>query len=425
MSSERIDFASDMVNSNFALRQEPFGYTFFDKQKLRHVFLHEPDLDGFLRDRQISAKQVEFLKFKRKDYRRDILYSPLRVYYELTLGCNLHCRYCYNSSGKCRPNELSTAEVLKSLDDFKACNVFDIRFTGGELTCRKDWFEILNYAKGRGFAVSCNTNAAYCDPKVNEQFAKLNLEQVTVSLDGDKAGHEMNRGKGTFDRTIENIKDMHSMGVKLRINTLVSAYSAGDVEKVLEIAAKYAEEINFFTIIFIGRGFHLESANGISLKDHYEMSKKIRALRSKYPNLRILHFSEVTKKTEVNTELGEEFGLKVGLPSGSTRFNVLSDGSYCCGGYTRYIDDGLIMGNVRSDDLFDVWQKNHLLERMRGEGGDLIRFCEKCPKFIDGTCQGPKYETELIRLLHPEVKNPTCIYGDGPSLLTRLGNDSR
>jgi len=78
----------------------------------------------------------------------------------------------------------------------------------------------------------------------------------------------------------------------------------------------------------------------------------------------------------------------------------------------------LTMGNVRTDDLFEVWQTNSKLEELRNGSGKLIMFCQKCPKFIDNTCQGSKYETELHRLLNPEVKNPTCIYGEGPSLLS-------
>ena len=238
-------------------------------------------------------------------------------------------------------------------------------------------------------------------------------------MDGDKKSHEINRGKGTFDRTLKNLKKMHDLGVKLRINTLVNNYSIHDVEQVLEIASKYADEINFFTIEFIGRGSHLESTDGVTVANHLLMSKKIQKLKPKYPNLNILHFAQVSKKTAVNTKTSKEFGLKVGPPSGTTTLNVLSDGSYCRGGYVPYIDDTLIAGNVKTHNLFDLWQKDSLLEKMRNDGSRLIRFCEKCPKFIANECQGPKYETELNRLLNPGVKNPTCIYGNGPSLLIK------
>lgn len=401
----------------YALRYEPFGYTFFDKPQIRHQFLLKNELKKFLADKGVDKNDLEILKPKRKNYRKDILYAPIRIYYEITLGCNLHCRYCYNDSGKRRKNELTTEEIFKSCDHFKKHNVLELRFTGGELTCRHDWFEILKYAKELGFAVSCNTNAAYYNSKVCERFAELNLDQVTVSLDGGKKNHEMNRGKGTYDRTVDNIRRMHSLGVRLRINTLVNRYSVNDVEEVLKVASKYADEVNFFTIEFIGRGAHLESTDGVTVKDHHKMSQKIQKLKKNNPNLNILHFAQVSKKTSVNPQVAKKLGLKIGHPSGSTTFNVLSDGSYSRGGYIPYINRKFILGNVKTDDPFEVWQNNPFLEKMRDDGAELILFCEKCPLFISNECRGPKFETELNRYYYPEVKNPACIYGDGPSLL--------
>ena len=402
---------------NYILREENFGFTFFDKKKLRHQFLKKSELESFLKSKGLKKSDVEILRIKKKGIRKDLLYSPIRIYYELTLMCNLHCRYCYNDSGRGRKNELTTEEIIRSIDHFKENNVLDLRFTGGELTCRKDWFEILKYAKDNGFAVSCNTNAAYLIPGICEKFAELDLDQVTVSLDGNKKNHEMNRGAGTFERTLKNLEKMHSLGVRLRINTLVNRYSAHDVEKVLEIASKYTDEINFFTIEFIGRGAHLESTDAVTLQDHLEMSKKIKSLKNKYPNLNILHFAEVSKKTSVNETISNDLGVQIGPPSGITTFNVLSDGSYSRGGYIPYISDGYILGNVRTDDLFDVWHKSDLLQQMRDEGEALINFCSQCPQFQNNKCQGPKYETEFNRRINPKVKNPSCIHGEGPSLL--------
>lgn len=374
-------------------------------------------LDRLLKKLRVGSDEIEWLYAKRKDFRRDVIYSPIRIYYELTLACNRCCRYCFNSSGRPRKNELTPSEMLKSLDHLKESNVLDIRFSGGEPTSRSDWFQIMKYARELGFATSCNTNAAYSDRSVCEKFRKLDLDLVTVSIDGNKEHYEFNRGVGTFNNTIANLKLMHSLGVTLRINVLVNKYSMNDVEFMLDLASKYANEINFFTIIFIGRGAHLESTDAVTVEDHLRMSQKIRELKPKYPNLNILHFAEVSRKTSVNEETNQKFGLKIGPPSGTTTFNITSDGGYYCGGYTPYIDPDSCLGNIKTDNLFDVWQKNPLLEKRRDEGKKLILFCNKCKKYINGECQGSEYETELNRLINPEVKNPTCIYGDGPSLL--------
>jgi len=402
---------------NYIARQEAFGFTFYERKKLRHKFFSKEKLSLYLKEKGIGGSEVEWLKFKCRNYRSDILYSPIRIYYELTLRCNLQCRYCFNNSGKPRPNELTTKEVLESLDQLKRNNVIDVRFTGGEPTCRDDWYEILTYAKKLGFCISCNTNAAYLDPSINEKFAKLDIEQVTVSVDGCKENHEYNRGKGSFDRTIKNLKIMHSLGITLRINVLVNKHSVDDAAFMLDLASKYTDEINFFTIVFIGRGSHLEHSDGVTVEDHLKMSQEIKKLKLNYPNLNILHFAEVSKKTSVNEDAGKKFGLKIGPPSGSTTLNITSSGGFCCGGYTPYISDDMILGNCKIDDLFGIWQKSKKLEKIRDDGGKLIHFCANCPKFKLDECQGSKYETELNRLIHSEVKNQTCIYGGGPSLL--------
>lgn len=401
----------------FVIREESFGYTFFDKSHLEHIFLLRHELEKFLKNKNIPSQSIEYLNIKEKKLRKDILYSPIRVYFEVTLACTLRCRYCYNSSGCPREKELSTAEVFKILDDLKLCNVIDLRFTGGELTCRKDWFDILKYAKELGFAVSCNTNAVFNNSKIPELFAKLNIEQVTVSVDGSQKSHEYNRGKGSFDKVILNLQKMHDLGVKLRINTLVNNRSVHDAEFMLKLASQFVKEINFFTIVFLGRGSNLEKTDSVSMEDYLKMSQKIKELKVKYSHLRIFHFAEVSKTTSVGEKEARKFGLKIGIPSGITTLNISSDGYYYCGGYAPYIDSDLSLENARTKSVFDIWQNNAKLEKIRNDSMKLILFCNECDKFKEQECQGSKYETELIRLIDPKIKNPTCIFGNGHSLL--------
>jgi len=267
----------------YFLREETFGYTFYDKSVLRHKFLTKSEVEDFLKEKGIDKNDCDIF-YSDGRARNDILYSPIRIYYELTLACDLRCKFCFNNSGKPRPNELTTDEVIKSLEALKRANVMDVRFTGGEPTQRKNWFEILKEAKKLGFAVSCNTNANYSDNSIPEQLSKLNLEQVTVSVDGTKAHHEQNRGKNTFRRVIKNIELMHRLGIKLRFNTLVSKYNIDDVEFMVELASKYATEINFFVVRFIGRGSHLGETHSVDMKKFKKMSLRAAELQKNITN---------------------------------------------------------------------------------------------------------------------------------------------
>jgi len=403
----------------YFLRQETFGYTFYDKQALRHKFLKKSEIEKFLKDKGITIDECDLL-LPSWPARKDILYSPIRIYYELTLACDLRCKFCFNNSGKPRPNELTTNEVIKSLQALKRANVMDVRFTGGEPTQRKDWFEILKAAKDLGFAVSCNTNANYLNDNIPKQLSKLNLEQVTVSIDGTEAHHEQNRGKNSFRRAIRNIKLMHRLGIKLRFNTLVSKYNIGDAEFMIELASKYATEINFFVVRFIGRGSHLEKTHSVDMEQFRKMCFRADELKKKYPKLNILCFGKVTHNTSINEDTNKKLGLKIGLPGGLTTLNITSDGNLWSNGYIPYIDSSLCLGNIKTDNLVDVWQKSPMLEMIRNTERDLKRYCDKCLFFKKEKCIGASIENELNRLINPQSFNPYCEFGSETPLLLKI-----
>lgn len=399
----------------FSLREEPFGFTLNDNQRLRHEFIQKEKWGVVKATRGIKDQDVNYRPAKRTDFRKDILYSPTRVYWELTLACNIHCLYCFNESGKPRPIELTTGEIKQGIGKLKDANVLDIRFTGGELTRRRDWYEILKAAKDLDFAVSCNTNGVYADPTTVDKFASLDLDQVTLSIDGKKEAHEKNRGRGTFDQTVESLRRMHQLGVKTRINTLITKASVEDLDFMVELASQYATEINFFITRFIGRGSNLK-ADAASFEEFYEMSQKAIALRAKYPHLNILHFEEATIQNSSRSGTYDGLGLRLGPPDGTTRFNITSDGGLWAGGYIPYVDPSYRLGNIKSDDLFEIWQKSSKLEEFRDEAMRLEADCAGCKEY-GKRCPGPNFELELLRKHRPEIKNPYCFYGERQSLL--------
>lgn len=400
----------------YTVREEPFGFTLYDRKPLNAKFIRKDKQDEVFASSGVTLQECVFLPARRKDFRNDILYSPYRIYYELTLACNLRCKLCFNTAGKPKQNELSTEEVFGSLDSLREANVIDLRFTGGELTMRPDWFDIMKYAKKLGFVISCNTNAIFNQEEgIPEKFAALGLDQVTVSIDGNREHHDKNRGKGSFDQTLKNVQRMHDLGVRLRINTLLTKYSLNDYEFILELARLYTDEVNFFVPVFIGRGANREDEFSVTNEESAAFSKKIEELRPKYSGLNVLHFMRSTKSRSLNSRT-DSLGLQAGPPSGFTTFNLTCDGGIWGGGYVPYIDGSWCLGNIKKDNIFDIWQRSELLEKQRKQSQALRNFCGKCPVY--GTsCAETKWEIELNRQLHPESNNFYCIYGQGKPLL--------
>ncbi len=403
----------------YILRDEPFGYTLYDRRTLRHEFVLKEEWNQIKVAKGITEEDFAYRPAKRTDFRQDIVYSPIRIYWETTLACNLHCIYCFNDSGKKRPFELCTEEMMQAMDGLKEANVLDLRFTGGELTRRDDWFDVLKRAKELGFSVSCNTNGIYSDPEVPDKFAQLRIEQVTISIDGRKENHEKHRGKNTFDRTLRSLERMQELGVRLRINTLIRKSSLDDLDYMADLAADHGvEEINFFITRFVGRGQDLQS-EAASFEEFYEMSQRADQARDRHPRLRILHFEEATIRNSSRGGEYDKFGLRVGPPDGSTRFNIIHNGDIYAGGYMPYVDQGYRAGNVRTDNIYEVWQSNPILEKFRDQSRRLENFCANCKEFKK-RCPGPNFELERLRQIRPDLENPYCFYGDGPSLLTLI-----
>lgn len=399
--------------SKLILRTEKFGATLYDTTTLKHSFLSVDDKERTIEEVKRQNVDFEVWDSNTDQLRDDIICSPIRIYYELTLKCNLRCNLCFNSSGKPRSSELATEKILYSLDKLREANVIDIRFSGGEITQHPDWFEVLKYAKKLGFVVSCNTNGVYDDMDVVEKLLSLSLNQITISIDGIQSGHEKNRGKNTYNKIMNSLQKLSEGNAPIRINTLISRWSIAQMEQIIEIASMYAKEINFFPFRFLGRGL-AQIDNSISMNEYYKMAQDASSMRKKYPNLRILHFAQSFHSRSIDED--GQMGLKMGGPDGFTCFNITSDGMLWAGGYAPYIDPNCHMGNIIIDNILDVWQKNSDLDAYRTRSHRLKKICNKCSLYAQ-KCPGSIYELEQIRLLNPNIKNPFCVYGAGPSLL--------
>lgn len=396
------------MEKRFVLREEVFGFTLFDRVKMRHKFI----LDTNKENMYLSGIEVKDYELWKSDLTRattEIIYSPIRLYFEFTSACNLRCRTCFNESGLAKLNELKTIEVKKTLKGLRKDNILDIRFSGGETTQRKDWFEIISYAKKLGFSVSLNSNGVYYNQdKIISKLMKLNLAQITFSIDGDKKFHDYIRGNGNYEKTVSSLKKLHEKGAHLRINTLLTKSSSKCLENILDLAGKYVEEINFFVMRPIGRGSGLLN-EVMSYSDLHEFDKRIEKIKHLYPQVNILHGSKITIANSIQSNLESKFGLKIGGPDGFTRFNISPDGSIWPGGYTPFLRPDFYLGNIKDENysILNIWRNSKKLNEFRNKSMDVQKKCLICSE-VGLRCPGAGIEMEFYREKSSDKKNPYC-----------------
>jgi MoaA/NifB/PqqE/SkfB family radical SAM enzyme len=185
----------------FRCREEEFGYIvslpngwteFYDKRAKGVLESQRLDaLDGYK-----LGEGERILEYKRQGISPDQYYripksvfdspcplkAPIVVQMELTLKCNLTCKFCFNYSRKPRENELSTEEIKDVLRQLKKMEVMSVFFTGGEATLRSDFAEILRYADSLDIDYFVLTNGTRITPTLLDEVPDRSY--FVISFDG-------------------------------------------------------------------------------------------------------------------------------------------------------------------------------------------------------------------------------------------------
>lgn len=296
------------------------------------------------------------------------------VYYAITEGCNLRCPYCYASSEKCLPGELSTAESLDLVSQIADFGAKEIVFTGGEPMLRKDLFRIVEYNNRRGLFSSIITNATMIrTPELAKRFADL-FASVTISVDGGSAqAHDRTRGKGAFAKTYRALKLLNAEGVAPQINHIVTADNVDELESF----ATFMEGVTVHSVRLMNH-----NSLGRGINDEYEFGWR--------DHLRV---QQIIWKSPVAGKLRQDgprpispCSVKGNCGMGGHEIYVNSLGDvYPCKLVTERAQ---FAGNIRRQRLSDIFA-SPVLRDMRTStvfGGDYHADCARC--YIRASCGG-------------------------------------
>jgi MoaA/NifB/PqqE/SkfB family radical SAM enzyme len=203
------------------------------------------------------------------------------AYVEATDRCNLGCSYCYRSG--CNPlnEDPKIGDLAKIRDNLESADIkkFFYGLSGGEITTRKDWAEILELFLETGKPVNLFTNATLIDKEEIKKISRLNAKyggQLVVYSSLDSHIPEIhNRTRGKYEQTVRGLAELKSAGTNLRVSITLNKYNLPSLNETIEYIAQ-----NFSKNIFIGNllpVFPMTDENSdlfISLEQALEACKK-------------------------------------------------------------------------------------------------------------------------------------------------------
>ena len=165
--------------------------------------------------------------------------------------CNNNCRFCAQAHSK-RFGNRTLDEIKKDLQDSrKRCD--GVVLTGGEVTIRKDFFDIVKYAKGLGYeTIQIQTNGRiFSNLEFSRKTIKAGATEFSPAIHGHcKSEHDhLTRVPGSFDQTFNAIKNLKSLGAKILTNTVVTKSNYKSLPKIAEILVKL--DVNQFQFAFV------------------------------------------------------------------------------------------------------------------------------------------------------------------------------
>ncbi len=160
------------------------------------------------------------------------------VLVELTYRCNLDCFFCYNDLAQ-RGKPLSAAQYCSFFADLRDLQVLNLTLTGGEPLAHPDFLQLGAKARELGFVVRIKSNGhslrGAMARRIRDQVDPFLIE---VSLHGATAAtHDrQTRVPGSFDRLLANLRAARRLGLRLKINSTMTAWNEHEVEGMLALA---------------------------------------------------------------------------------------------------------------------------------------------------------------------------------------------
>lgn len=328
---------------------------------------------------------------------------PLSVTIELTYHCNAHCVHCYVVQDTKR-EELQTVEWLRLLDDLAGAGCLFLTFTGGEAMLRPDFWELVQAATDRHFALQVFVGGNLVDEAAARRFAELNVIAVGVSLYGaSPETHErITRLPGSYERTIGAIRWLRQQGLNVFLKHMVMRQNKAEYPAILKLADELGAMPQIDPI--------LVPANDGSLKPtacRLPKAELMRVLGDKLINPEIVRYE------------GEEMQELCSAGRCICNINPYGDVSPC-------VQLLVQAGNIRKQRFMKIWRDAPALKMIRSTKPeditacrkcDLRPYCHRCPGLAlleDGDLFGPSRvacrQAGIFKELYAKQHNPRGAY---------------
>ncbi len=160
-------------------------------------------------------------------------------WFHITDTCNLSCRHCLFAASPAKRRYLRRELLNSAVDEALALGCHLFSFTGGEPFLYPDFLSVVEsiLQENRDVHVAVLTNGTLLKQSLDliSTFDRLHLQ---VSLDGVEESHDRLRGRGSYQKLMENLVSMREAAIPVTISVAISRENIRDLSGIVDIAAE-------------------------------------------------------------------------------------------------------------------------------------------------------------------------------------------
>ena len=321
----------------------------------------------------------------------DFAQAPFLVIWETTQACDLACQHCRADAREHRDSgELSTEEAMRMMRDVRRFGRPLFVLTGGDPLKRPDVVELVQYGASIGLRMAMTPSGTpLMTPTVIHRLARAGLSRLAVSLDGSTACiHDRFRGvEGSYEWTWRMIRAARAIGLSTQIITTVARHNIDDFENLVSLMDGLG--ISLWSVFFLvptGRARPEDVASPDEFEHvfnrMYDLSRTapfdIKSTAAPQYRRVILQRQVAERRAGERDDapLPMTAGLGFSLADGVGRAKGVNDGDGFL--FINHVGEiypsgflPVTAGNVRSDDLVDVYRDSPLFRNLRNR--DLLK----------------------------------------------------
>lgn len=295
---------------------------------------------------------------------------PHHMLIETTYSCPLECKHCINESGSHRTESIPSDTLIKTLNKLSELGTKEITLTGGEVTTRNDFIDLVKLCSSKFDIVSILTTGHLLTENLILEIDNTCEKNIIwqISIDGVEETHNSIRcNKEAYKRAINAITMLKKHGYFVSISSTIHKDNIEQMEAIYNnIKDTGSDRLSYGMIIEKGRA----DKNNVSV--NVDFLKRLELIRKKYANEDLLVDQD---SFNYDTEI-----VKKKCDIGTYLLSIQATGDVIiCPGFD------IPMGNINDNPIQEILlsKKARSLLELTAPSQDL---CGECPSLVE--CKG-------------------------------------